>query len=101
MIIDYLVILTAKYGYLLVLFFGLIRLILLQWFKPGNIGFSFNNFFYMQSRVSRSAREMDNPKWPFFVEAYKMSSYMLYGSLFLWVFLFLILHAANPSLFMQ
>ncbi len=101
MFIDYLVVLIAKYGYILVLLFGLGRFILLQWFKPGNLAFSVKNFFLLGAKVKRSTREMENPKWSFFTQAYNVSSYLFYGILFLWFFLFIILHAANPSLFSQ
>ena len=99
MFLDYLVILTAKYGFLLAIFFGLMRLILLQWFKPGSFRFTKNNFFFMQERLIHSSYDLDNPKWSIFYLLYKVSSYLMYGSTFFWLFLYLILHAANPGLF--
>jgi len=101
MFIDYLVVLVAKFGYLLVLIFGLLRFILLQWYRPGNFNFTFKNYFFLGAKIKRSTREMDNPKWSIFTQAYVVSSYLFYGVLFLWLFLFFILQTANPTLFNQ
>lgn len=88
---DDLFLLIAYYGYAIVVVFLGLKFYLLLWYKPRSISFALKNLLFLQPRVSRSTREMDNPKFPFFKRAYTQVSIAIFLALVIWLVLFIII----------
>ena len=93
---DSLILFTASFGYLIVILLCLIKFYLLLWYKPGNFSFAIKNFIVLQSRITRSTREMDNPKFPYLKKSYTRISLVIYFFLVVWILFFILVHIANP-----
>lgn len=91
MIVDDILFFIAYYGFLVALFFAILKFILLLWYKKGNYKFAFSNFLYLKPRLTLSTTEMSKSKWAAFRKYYYLVSWAKYLSLILWFIYFVVI----------
>ena len=90
---DRIVLFIANFGYQFVLALFLIKLVLLLWYKKGNVKFALGNFFYIRSSVSDSSREISRKEWPFFRSSYILISVVKYVAFLIWLIVFIMVQS--------
>jgi len=75
----------VNYGYFLVIFFCLLKILLLLWFREWDFLFMLQNFFYLKYSMIYSSDIPLGRRRNFFFDSYNVISFLKYASLIGWV----------------
>ena len=91
-VIDNLVLFISNYGSFVLLFFAIIKLALIIWYKPHRLSFARKHYFRVfTSRTTIPSRERANVNWIFFRTTHNIITITTYAFGGLWIVLYIIM----------